>query len=203
MKRRDFLKRSSTAAATTPLFLDGLDVDLDSILGDDGLGGLGGLFGDSESAPGAKTDPVAERIDHPVPEVAVSVVETNDAGDYIVSIDVTEANDWDELFVFPDSGAGGGGPITMSVGETSKEFPTEGVGGDGFFASGTRLALEALAGGYRGVYFARVTVEDGTATVTPAHEVSPNYCWEPGLFGCNIDDPVQPDVETPSGDSTS
>jgi hypothetical protein len=197
MKRRDFLEASS-AAATTPLFLEG--VNLDSLLGD---GGFGGLFGSDESAPGAKTDPVADRIDHPVPDIGVSVVETNDAGDYIVSVEVTDAKGWHELFVFADDGAGGGGPITMSVGESSKEFPTEGVGGDEYFASGTMLAIEALAGGYRGVYFARVIVEDGAATVTPAHEVPASYCWEPGFFGCKIDDPVQPDVETPSGEDSS
>jgi hypothetical protein len=197
MKRRDFLEASS-AAATTPLFLEDFDINLDSLLGDGGLGGLGGIFGEPESAPGKPTDPVAERIDHPVPELSVSVSETNGSGGYIADIDVTDAKEWDTVFVFATDADSGGGPINTDLGETQKTFPTDSVVDREYFDAETMLVFEAVqSGNYRGVFFARFSVDDGSGTLTPAHEVPTEFCWEPGISGCNIDDPVQPDVETP------
>lgn len=176
-----------------PLF-----IDLEDIFGD---GGIGGFFSD-DTASGSPNGPVPERIDHPVPDVRADVTDSTEDGSFKLDITVENTHDWDTVFLFPmhdGTGAAGGGPVSLDVGERGGTYPEDGTGSTpDYFNPGTHIVLEANEGQWRGVYFGRIDVENGNASVTPAHEVPSSYCWEQGMFwGCKIDDPVPADVKTP------
>lgn len=189
MKRRDFL-RSSSIAASTPLFLDGVELpDID-------FGELtGGLFGNSNPD---KDVPIKERIGHPPPSVSVRASDAE--GGYTADVTVDEFHGWETVNVFPmfESAADqGGAQVTIEPGNGTVTVPAGREGAPETVPDDIDVAFEARYK-YGGIYFGVGKYRDGRLEFVPAHEV-PDYCWWRGWFGCRVDDPVANEQMTTPG----